>query len=100
MDFHDDMVLMGQDGPRHLAIAEGKPLKPLGVYRGKPGKGFSVKMRVRQGPVTLLSIMEDRQHSLKFLVVEGVSVPGLLLQIGNTSSRYRFAIGEKAFANN
>lgn len=100
MDFHDDVVLMGHDGPRHLAIAEGKPLKPLSIYRGKPGKGFSLEMRVRQGPVTLLSIMEDRQHSLKFLVVEGVSVPGLLLQIGNTSSRYRFAIGAKAFVNN
>jgi L-arabinose isomerase len=39
MDFNDDLVLMGHDGPGHIAIAEGKTkVRPLeGVPRqGRP----------------------------------------------------------------
>ena len=98
MDFNEDIVLMGHDGPGHLAIAEGKPLlKPLGVYHGKPGKGLSVEMRVKKGPVTLLSVVEDASFKLKLLVAEGMSVDGPILEIGNTNSRYKFPLGIKEF---
>lgn len=98
LDLLADHVLMGHDGPGHLAIAESKTkVRPLDVYHGKVGRGLSVEMSVKHGPVTLLSVVDDPAHGFKLLVAEAESVPGEVLRIGNTNSHYRFSIGARGF---
>jgi L-arabinose isomerase len=98
MDFADQFILMGHDGPMHVAIAEGKPLlRGLGLFHGKRGYGLSVEAKVKYGPITILGTTQTAEGRLKFLVAEGESIPGPTMQIGNTNSRLRFSLGPAEF---
>jgi L-arabinose isomerase len=91
LNFRDDVVEMGHDGPAHLAISAGKPLlRGLGVFHGKRGYGVSVEFDVRHGPVTAFGIAQLRDGSFRFVASAGEVVPGPLLAIGNTTSRVDF----------
>src|SRR3954449_4024293 len=91
LDFAEGFVLMGHDGPMHVAIAEGRPtLRALRLYHGKRGAGLSVEAKVRYGPVTIVGCTQTADGALKLLVAEGESIPGATFRIGNTNSRLRF----------
>jgi L-arabinose isomerase len=100
MDLVEGFLLMGHDGPGHLGICDRKPaLRGLGLYHGKRGRGVSVEFKVRTGPVTILGVTQTAEGSLKLLAAEGESLPGPILEIGNTNSRLRFALPPAAFVN-
>jgi L-arabinose isomerase len=91
LNFRDNVVEMGHDGPAHLAISDHRPLlRGLGVYHGKRGWGVSVEFDVRHGPVTAVGVLQRRDGSLALAVSEGEVVGGPLLKIGNTTSRVDF----------
>ncbi|MDZ5441545.1 L-fucose/L-arabinose isomerase family protein [Micromonospora sp. 4G57] len=91
LNFFDNVVEMGHDGPAHLAISDGKPLlRGLGVYHGKRGWGVSVEFDVKHGPVTAFGVGQTRDGRYAFLASEGAVVAGPRLQIGNTTSRVDF----------
>ncbi len=98
LDFDDQFVLMGHDGPGHLAIAEGRPVaRALKLYHGKAGAGLSIEMKVRLGPVTILGVTQTADGRLKLIAAEGESIAGPTFRIGNTNSRIRFRSGPTAF---
>jgi len=97
-DYIDNTILMGHDGPFHIAIAEGKPiLRGLGLYHGKQGSGVSVEAKVRRGPVTLLGLTQTREDGVKLIISEGESTDGPIMKIGNTQTPVRFALDPDAY---
>jgi L-arabinose isomerase len=98
LDFAEGFVLMGHDGPGHVAIAEEQPtLRGLELYHGKRGAGLSVEFKVRYGPVTIVGCTQTAEGALKLIVAEGESIPGATFRIGNTNSRLRFGLAPAEF---
>lgn len=87
-DFNEDFILVGHDGPHHIAIAEGKPiLRSLSKFHGKPGSGASVEFKIKEGPITMLGITQTAHGTLKFVIGEGYSKKGPIPPTGNTNTR-------------
>jgi L-arabinose isomerase len=98
LDFDEGFVLMGHDGPGHVAIAQERPvLRALELFHGKRGAGLSVEFKVRYGPVTILGVTQTAEGKLKLLAAQGESIPGATFRIGNTNSRLRFALPPAEF---
>ena len=98
IDFKEGFALVGHDGPHHLNIADGKPvLRSLTKYHGKPGSGASVEFRIKEGPITMLSIGMTGENRFKFVIAEGRSVRGPIPPTGNTNTRGFFEPDIKTF---
>lgn len=90
-DYVDGTILLGHDGPFHLAIAKGKPyLRGLGLYHGKQGSGVSVEAKVRPGAITNLGCTQTVEGTLKFTITEAEATDGTIMTIGNTQTPVKF----------
>ncbi len=98
IDFGRDSVLVGHDGPHHINIADGRPvLRSLKKYHGKPGSGAGVEFRIKEGPITMLSIGVTAEGRLKFVMAEGESLRGPIPPTGNTNTHGRFRPDVRTF---
>jgi L-arabinose isomerase len=98
VDFKEGFVLVGHDGPHHINIAAEKPvLRSLKKYHGKPGSGASVEFKIKEGPITMVSLGQTGQGKFKFVVTEGMSMSGLIPATGNTNTRGFFEPDVRTF---
>ncbi len=98
VDFREGFVLVGHDGPHHINIAEGRPvLRSLLKYHGKPGSGASVEFKIKEGPITMMSIGVTASGKFKFVIAEGQSVHGPIPPTGNTNTRGFFEPDVRTF---
>ena len=91
MDFDEQFILMGHDGPSNIAVADGKPLlQHLSVHHGKTGHGLGIDFKVKPGPVTLLNLTQPgADEGFRLIYALGEVIPGPVLNIGNPNCRVR-----------
>ncbi|WPU95503.1 L-fucose/L-arabinose isomerase family protein [Mucilaginibacter sabulilitoris] len=98
VDFNGNFILVGHDGPHNITIAQGKPvLRSLKKYHGKPGFGAGVEFKIKEGPITMLSITSTYEGKFKFVITEGESVEGPIPPTGNTNTRGFFQPDVRTF---
>ncbi len=98
LDFNTGSILVGHDGPHHLNIADSKPvLRSLSKYHGKPGSGAGVEFKIKEGPLTMLSVTVNAEGGLKFVIAEGESLQGAIPPTGNTNTHGYFKPDLKTF---
>ena len=101
VDFENDIVLIGHDGPHHIAVAEGRPvLRGLRLMHGKRGAGIGIEFSLKHGPITLVGLTQNHEGRFKFVLAEGESLPGPIPASGNTNTRCRFPQDVRTFVEN
>ncbi|MCY0891920.1 MAG: hypothetical protein OWR52_00130, partial [Acidibacillus sp.] len=91
VDYENESILLGHDGPFHLGISDGKPiLRGMGLYHGKQGSGISVETKVKTGPITTLNVTQLADGKLKLISSEGQSTNFKIMKIGNTQTQIQF----------
>ncbi|TDL93219.1 arabinose isomerase [Vibrio vulnificus] len=92
VDYIDETILLGHDGPFHIAISEGKPiLRGMGLFHGKQGTGVSVEAKVKTGNITTLNLTQTCEGNLKLIISEAESTDGPIMKIGNTQTPVKFS---------
>lgn len=91
MNFDEEFILMGHDGPSNINMAEGRPrLQHLKVHHGKSGHGLGIDFDMKEGPVTLLNLTQfNAGDTFKLVYSIGEIIPGPVLGIGNPNCRVR-----------
>ena len=78
LNFEDNVVEMGHDGPAHLAVVVARPAaaRSRGLPRQARLGRVASSSTCRHGPVTLLGLGQDRDGSLSFVASRGHGRPG------------------------
>lgn len=93
MDFDENFILMGHDGPSNINVAARKPkLQHLEIHHGKSGHGLGIDFEMQEGTVTLLNLSQfDAGSKFKLIYTVAEVIPGSILNIGNPNCRVRVA---------
>jgi L-arabinose isomerase len=98
INFNEEYVMIGHDGPHHMEIANDKPiLRNLKLFHGKKGTGPSVEFKIKEGPISILALSQTNDGRFKMVVAEGNSVPGPIPATGNTNTRAVFKPDVRTF---
>ncbi|MHC4083720.1 MAG: L-arabinose isomerase family protein [Planctomycetota bacterium] len=91
IDYDEEFLLMGHDGPSNINMSDGKPrLQHLDVQHGKTGHGLGIDFEVVKGTATLLNLSQfDAGNTFKLVYSVGEIVPGEILNIGNPNCRIK-----------
>lgn len=91
IDFKDNFLLMGHDGPTNISLANGKPrLTHLDTQHGKSGHGLGIDFDMQEGPVTLLNLTQFAAgETFKLIYSVGEIISGDILAIGNPNARVK-----------
>lgn len=91
MDFDENFIMLGHDGPANINVADGKAkLQHLSVHHGKTGHGLGIDFRIPNGLVTLLNLTQFAAGStFKLIYTTAEAIPGDILNIGNPNCRIR-----------
>ena len=100
IDFDKDICIIGHSGSGDADISEKKPtMKIVPVFHGKTGGGYLTQFYPPVGPVTYLSITQDKNGKFKFVAAEGINEEGPIFTFGDTNMRTRFSCGAREFCN-
>ena len=91
IDYSENFLLMGHDGPGNINMSEGKPkIQHLAVHHGKSGHGLGIDFDVAKGPATILNFSQfDAGDTFKLVYTVAEIVPGDVLNIGNPNCRVK-----------
>ncbi len=93
IDYDEDFLLMGHDGPSNINMSKGRPkLQHLDVHHGKTGHGLGIDFDVLKGPATMLNVSQfNAGDTFKLIITTGEIVPGEVLNIGNPNCRVKIS---------
>ena len=91
LDFDENFIMMGHDGPSNINVACSKPkLQHLEVHHGKTGHGLGIDFNMAKGPCTLLNLSQFRtEKPFKLIYTIAEVIEGDILNIGNPNCRVR-----------
>jgi L-arabinose isomerase len=97
MDFVEQFVLMGSTSSINLTGTSQRPQLRKAPQYGHQDYNLVIEVKLRYGPVTILSAAQQSDSTIKFLVAEGQNIAGPTLRAGNAHNRVRFTLDAPSF---